>query len=407
MTPFGSSPPDVIVVGAGPAGSSAAAVLGERGRKVLLVDKLTFPREKTCGDGMTFKCLDPLRRLGILEPFLAAARFQTRGYSLWFSDYTELTVRRSMGDGAAFVTILPRYDFDDLIYGAAVRHEGVTFVPGCTARRLVTDGPRVLGVEVDVAGEGTVTLHAPLVIDASGANSALAVQAGAGNQDPTRCALALRGYYDGVSGLGDTVEFYFDEEILPGYFWIFPMSATSANIGCGTFQHIIEARKLDLRAVMARFFERHPVASRKLGGAVLRGGLKGGKIPLAIDFSSSRVRPGLILTGDAASFTDPITAEGISYAMGTGIMAAEVADDALGHGDTSATALAAYDVAWKAKFLPQFSKAPVLTTPLPKEVFASSLLRAFNGNASVDAKIGDLAHQYELMFKVKAVMKAL
>ncbi len=129
---------------------------------------------------------------------------------------------------------------------------------------------------------------------------------------------------------------FLEHRFLRGYFWIFPTGPSSANIGCGTFQHLIESQRIDLRQLMQDFFTHHPVAKGKLGRATLSGTLKGGKIPLAIDHNSSRVRSGFMMAGDAASFTDPITAEGISYAMRSGILAAEA----------GIAALEAHDISW-------------------------------------------------------------
>ncbi len=397
---------DVIVVGAGPAGSSAAAIFGERKKRVLLLDRESFPRDKTCGDGMTFKCMAALERLGIADEFKRQAQVAVKGYSLWFSDDTELTVRRDIG-GDAFVHVLPRYVFDHLVLNAALRQATVKFQSETKVRELVRDrSGSIVGVTALYRGE-VRSYGAPLVIDASGASSALAVQAGAGNRDPNRCALALRGYYEGVEGLGDTVEFYFDSALQPGYIWIFPTGPRSANVGLGTFQHIVEDRKLDLRKLMQAFIDAHPVAKKKLKGAVLSGAVKGGKIPLAIDHQSSRTRDGFMMIGDAASFTDPITAEGISYAMSSGIFAAEVGAEALDVGDCSARALGAFDTRWKAAFNKQFSRAPILTNVVPKEAFRATLLASFDENPGVAGAVGDVHRQYELMFKLKALMKAL
>ncbi|NUM79294.1 NAD(P)/FAD-dependent oxidoreductase [bacterium] len=248
---------------------------------------------------------------------------------------------------------------------------------------------------------------APIVIDATGVNSAIAVNAGAGNQDSQRCAVAIRGYYENIAGLQNTVEFYFDESILPGYYWSFPTSPTTANIGCGTFQHIIDERKLDLRNQMDGFFKNHPIVKEKLKNATLCGKLSGGKIPLAIEYQNSRVRDGLILTGDAGSFTDPVTAEGISYAMTSGILAAETAVEAINKNNYSAQQLSAYDNLWKTRFNRQFSKAPFLTSLLSADIFADYLSKSFRENDRALRSIGKLALQYELMFKLKALMKAI
>jgi len=400
---------DAIVVGAGPAGSSAAAVLGAAGKRTLLLDRDRFPREKTCGDGITFKCFPALKRLGLLDDFFKAVRVRTRGYSLVFSNGQELAVRQPEGDRAP-VYVLPRYDFDQLILSAALRERQVQLVSEVRAESLQFDADKVVGVIGSLKG-APFEARAPLVIDACGANTPLAVQVGAGNRDPRRCALAIRGYYQGLKGLSDLIELYFDREILPGYFWIFPTSPTTANIGCGTFQHLVEERKIDLRAVLRRFFEQHPVVREKLSGATLCGELKGGKIPLALSpidaEGSSRVRDGLILVGDAASFTDPITAEGISYALNSGLLAGEVGSAALDRRDLSAESLSPYDSGWRAEFGRQFARAPVLTTPLSKELFARQLQKSFEGSTSVDAAVGHLDLQYELMVKLKVLLKAL
>lgn len=397
---------DVIIAGAGPAGSSAAIILGQAGKKTLLLDKSNFPRDKTCGDGLTFKCIEPLRRLGALERFMEKVQFYSHGYSLFFSDYSELTVRRVMNEAEYFVYVLPRFVFDNLLLQRALEFSTVTFMPSITVESVIKNNYGITGVNASGHGESHQFI-APLVIDATGVNSTLAVAAGAGNQDSHRCAVAIRGYYENIADLQNTVEFYFDEAILPGYYWIFPTSPTTANIGCGTFQHIIDERKLDLRNLMDSFFTNHPMAKEKLKNATLCGKLSGGKIPLAIEYQNSRVRDGLILTGDAASFTDPVTAEGISYAMTSGILAAETAIDAMDKNNFSFQQLSAYDHLWKTRFNRQFSKAPFLTTLLSADIFADYLSKSFRENDRALRSVGKLAQQYELMFKLKALMKAI
>lgn len=397
---------DVIIAGAGPAGSSAAIIFGQAGKKTLLLDKSSFPRDKTCGDGLTFKCIEPLRKLGVLEHFMEKVQFYSHGYSLFFSDYSELTVRRAMNESEYFVYVLPRFIFDNILLQRALEYPSITFIPASTVESVIKNDHGVAGVNVSSQSKNH-TFSAPLVIDATGVNSTIAVDAGAGNQDSHRCAVAIRGYYENITGLQNTVEFYFDESILPGYYWIFPTSATTANIGCGTFQHIIDERKLDLRNLMDGFFKNHPIAKKKLNRASLCGKLSGGKIPLAIEYQNSRVRDGLILTGDAGSFTDPVTAEGISYAMTSGILAAETAICAMDENDYSTQQLSAYDHLWKTRFNRQFSKAPFLTTLLSADIFADYLSKSFRENDRALRSIGKLAQQYELMFKLKALMKAI
>src|SRR2546426_340281 len=126
---------DAIIVGAGPSGSSAASVLGESNKRVLLLDKSDFPREKTCGDGITYKCLEPLARLGVAGEVMKRVSFSARGYTLWLSDGSELTVRRAANQ-IPIVYVLPRFDFDNVLLEGALRHSSVTFQPRTAIKRL-------------------------------------------------------------------------------------------------------------------------------------------------------------------------------------------------------------------------------------------------------------------------------
>lgn len=399
---------DAIVIGAGPAGTSAAAILGEAGRSVLLIDQRTFPREKTCGDGITYKCRPALQRLGLWEAFRATNPFETRGYSLGFSDGSLVSLRFPPGDDRYPIYVLGRHDFDNLLLEGALRHRTVSFCPSQRVRRLLTECAS--GVEMTIGVEATDgadvrQYYAPLVIDASGANSTVAIQMGAGNRDPQRCAIALRGYYRNVRGLSDAIEIYFDSQILPGYYWIFPTSRTTANVGCGTFQHIIRDKHLDLRSILEAFCHAHPAAGPKMENAELCGPIKGGKIPLGIDASASRVRPGLLLLGDAAAFVNPITAEGISYAMDSGIMAGEVASRALESGDCSAEALRTFDERWQKAFASAFAKSAFLSVGLRPEALSSYAVKALEESPRIQRAMEEAGSQYELMVKLKCLMK--
>lgn len=412
-----NEPYDVIVVGAGPAGTSAAYVLGKAGHRVLLVDKEAFPRDKTCGDGLTYKCREPMERLGVWDRFLQAVSFRADGYRLVLTDHVEMTFRSPGENPLASVYILPRRTLDDLLLRNALQFSGVTFEAEVPILRLLTErgaeGEWVVGVESSGGHGGSPRQYlAKMVIDATGANSPLAVQAGSGNRDSNKCAVAIRGYYDHVEGLDNTIEIYFDEQIQPGYFWVFPTSANSANVGCGTFQHILQSTKTDLRDVMHHFCHEHPIAGPKLRSATLCGELKGGRIPLAIDGSASRVRNGLILLGDAGAFVNPITGEGISYAMNSGMLAGETASKALKRGEVSQTSLAPFDELWQAKFSKQFEKAALVTEGIPgdrfdgflcEEVVAAGLAKS----PRMALAKGSPGYQYEILMALKSIVKFL
>ncbi len=396
---------DAIIAGAGPAGSSAAHILGHRGYRVLLIDKNSFPRDKACGGGITFKSREALQKLGLWDTFRKTSKFCAHGYSLYSSDMSEITIRGHNENVQAAIHITRRDEFDNLLLEAATNYKSVVFLDGCRAEELLMDNGQARGIRL--SGCENTEFYAPLVIDATGVNAALAVKAGMRYSGPNTCALAVRGYYSGMRNLSNVIEIYFDEAVLPGYYWIFPLSSTEANIGCGSFQHIIQKRGLNLRKLLDKFLGTHPIASQKAKGATLRGRLLGGRIPLAMEHGSSRVADGFMVVGDAAAFVNPVTAEGIAFALDSGIMAAETAADALERGDLSRDSLRAYDRLWMERFGEQFRKSVVFTSGFPPETYAQYVSAALEKNGAVKAATQDRGRQYELMVKLKAIVKSL
>jgi geranylgeranyl reductase family protein len=396
---------DAIVVGAGPAGSSAAAILGGAGKNVLLIDKDKFPREKTCGDGMTYKCVPLLEKLGVAVNFRDQACFHSAGYSITFSDGSQITVRRNMPEKEAVVYMMPRYEFDNLLFQNARQYQSVHALEEGMVDGILREGTNGICIRVNRNGRGLQTFTVPLVIDASGVSSKIAMQFGLASNDLKSYALTIRGYFDEIEGLGDVVEFIFDKSILPGYFWIFPLGPRSANVGCGTFQHLIVEREINLRHLLEEFIAQHP-AGRKLQSARLRGSLKGGRIPLGMDLAS-RVRNGILFCGDAAGFTDPITAEGISFAVESGMLAGETALEALAAGNFGASFLRRYDDRWRACFGERFSKASFVQGPVEKQQLLDYFCHAIATHPAFDTAMQDQGSQYEWMFKLKALVKAL
>ncbi len=395
---------EVIIVGGGPAGSSAATMLGKSGKKVLLIDKGRFPREKTCGDGMTFKCVSTLKKLGVAGDFTAQSA-RTAGYRIHFSDGTEISVRKNLREEQAVVYLMPRFVFDNLLIQNAKSFPSVGVAEETTATRALLDGDRVIGVEIAANGKPATQFYAPLVIDAGGVDSKIAAQFNGAARDFSEYALTVRGYYDDVEGLDDLVEFVFDERILPGYFWLFPIGPKSANVGCGTFQHIVMQQDINLRELFMNFVNQHPVG-KKLKNANLRGVLKGGKIPLGFD-EKSRVRNGIIFCGDAAGFCDPLTAEGISFALESGMLAGETATQALDANNFDQSFLSSYDDGWRNAFGDRFTRAEFAQQPVGKEYFLDYVVQTLSAHPALERAAKDVGEQYQLMFKLKALLKSL
>ena len=321
---------DAIIVGAGPAGASAAYHLARLGRRVLLLDRARFPRDKSCGDGLTRFATRQLAEMGVLEMISGAAlsqgvRVHMRGHGSRDFRYPDDPDPSHQG------IVVPRFILDHAICQRAVA-VGAELWEEVHATALLHDAAgAVCGVVVERRDGHLTELHARVVIAADGASSRLARQAGLRNNGRDETGYAIRGYYDGIEGLGDLLEIHMplrdptDRYLLPSYGWVFPTGPTSANIGVGLVQR---ERGSNVREMMGRFLEelRHDAprfaAMRPCGewrGAALR-----------FDFVPQHcTSPGLVLAGDAAGLVSPFTGEGISYALASGRLAAETIDRAL------------------------------------------------------------------------------
>lgn len=311
---------EFIVVGAGPAGASAAATLARRGRDVLLVDRSDFPRDKVCGDGIPPGTVALLDGLGMGErvrsagfhPIHAIRLGSPRGRT-W---ETRFQARRP---GLEFY-VAPRVRFDALIFDHA-RACGAEFQRAAVAG-VLRDNERVAGVRLrDDGGEHDVT--AGMVIAADGATSVVAREVGADKPPREHRFVAIRAYADGVDVDPDRVEFYFDRRFVPGYGWVFPLGASRANVGVIMRADRYRDCGATLRALLDEFLEMPVLGGRFTAASVTD--VASWQLPIAVTPWRRRAFPGALLAGDAGGFIDPLTGEGIHFAVASGIIAGEVA----------------------------------------------------------------------------------
>ncbi len=294
---------DVCVIGAGPAGATTAMLLAHQGRRVALLDRAQFPRDKICGDGITPRGARALTRVGSFEAVESVARAH-RGVSIRGGDGRSFSIEfTSQAGSPSDLLVLPRMVLDDILVKQAVS-AGACWMPG----QKVVD-VRETADACEIISEGGARLQAAFTVLATGAESQLLRRAGVLAKKPP-VDHAARAYFENVEGLDDHVTLFFDGVDLPGYGWIFPVGSHAANIGCGVF----DSRGSNQSARLAKLIDSHPLLAAMLRNAHQASPIK--SYPLRTDFHPDYAGVSRrACVGEAAGLVNPITGEGIDYAI--------------------------------------------------------------------------------------------
>ncbi|GAA0627030.1 geranylgeranyl reductase family protein [Kutzneria viridogrisea] len=327
----------MIVVGAGPAGSTAATYLARAGLDVLLLEKSNFPREKVCGDGLTPRGVKQLIDLGI-DTREEAGWLHNRGLRVVGGGITLELDWPELASFPPYGVVRPRQDFDDLLARNAQR-AGARLLEGTAVTGGITDERtgRVVGVTAKVGPEKTpVSYRAPLVLACDGVSARLALSVGIEKREDRPMGVAVRRYYTSPRTKDDYLESHLElwdrtdpanPVLLPGYGWIFGMGDGTVNVGLGILSTSKAYGTTDYRALMRSWLDGTPEewgfrehnATGKIGGAALPMGFN--RVP--------HYRNGLVLVGDAGGMVNPFNGEGIGYAMQSARLAAECVVQAL------------------------------------------------------------------------------
>ncbi len=333
---------DVIIVGGGPAGATTALYGAQHGLKMLLVDKKHFPRDKICGDAISGKSVVYLRELGLLDELEKSPQVGVDSVIFSAPNQTAARIGFTPGhyEGVTKGYVCRRMVFDNILFQAAKKK--VETIEGLSVEDVIKPNGQVQGIVGKTEEGKEVSITAKVVVGADGFSSVISRKMGLYEHDPDHMLVATRAYYRGVGGLdGNAIELHYVKDILPGYFWIFPLEDGLANVGLGMVHSALKKKGIRLRyahieATKSAFFR------ERFKNAELLGDIHGWNLPVG-----SKRRPaagnGFILTGDAAGLIDPFTGEGIGNAMCSGKIAAEVLAEICQGTDYSANTLIEYE----------------------------------------------------------------
>lgn len=349
---------DAIVVGGGPGGSSAAGYLAKAGARVLLIEKEVWPRDKICGDAVGGKSLSHVEGLGVKEDLEATPHFRVTG--IVFSSPKGNSVRVPLPEEdverleAGYA--LPRAQFDSLLFNrcqALVRDAGGSVIQGGEVRRVLFDdgdggedpgegsgdARHAAGVVVRIGGRRGEerTFYTRELVGAAGYRCPVAysvVESTYGEEmvDRDHYCGGYREYWRNVKGCGENIgdiEIHFVDTVIPGYFWLFPVSENVVNVGIGMVVGLLNKQKKKLKALQADVIANHPMFKERFADAeMIPKSARGWQLPFGSPRKKNSRQPrrssmnGIRLVGDAASLIDPFSGEGVGNALVTGEMAA-------------------------------------------------------------------------------------
>ncbi len=330
---------DVVVVGAGPSGTTTASYIARAGFNVILVDQQNFPREKICGDFISPVAMMELEKLGITDVpeyrkanVIRTAALYLNGKRLISKPIPLIEELPSHG------LVIPRVTLDNLLLNSAVE-SGVRFLEGLrfveyqrSSNRLALSFKSPTGVQ---------SLRTKLLIGADGSNSVASRLLRGHSPSNDNRIMGVRAYFEGVEGPPDRADLYFTSKSFPGYCWLFPTNESQANVGVGMALNTFPCTDTNLLELISRLIKEDPALHGRLHKATMTSKATGWplttynpRLPIVGDR--------IMLVGDAAGLINPLNGEGIQNALLSGRWASDVATSCITRNDLSEKALSAY-----------------------------------------------------------------
>ncbi len=338
---------DVVVVGAGPAGSSTAAYLAGLDLDVVLLDKTAFPREKVCGDGLTPRAVRELISLGIPTP-QDQGWIRNRGLRIVGGGRILQLDWPDVAGFPPYGLVRTRADFDHILVRHAV-DRGARLHERINVTEPIRDDAgagRILGVRAKVMGADDRPTgqwreyRAPLVVAADGNSSRLSLAMGRPKRDDRPMGVAVRTYYTSPRSDDDYLESWLElwstndageRILLPGYGWIFGVGDGTSNVGLGILNTSQAFGKVDYKDAMRRWVASLP-AEWTFSEETMTQPIRGAALPMGFN-RQPHYADGLLLVGDSGGMVNPFNGEGIAYAMESARLAADVIAQAFARGD--------------------------------------------------------------------------
>ena len=309
---------DIVILGAGPAGTTCVLALKDSGLSLALIDKESFPRDKPCGDAIPGPCIKILKKVTENEQDLFNGL--TKSADISNSHIYPAKGKKINIAWKAQAFNATRADFDNYLLNLVKSTTKTTVIEDFQVNNVAVED-KVIVTE----RSGTKVLTCDLLIAGDGTNSVVKRKMFSGTAHKGLNGYAIRSYYENVSCNANTNEFYLLDEF-PGYFWIFPLTKNIYNVGVGLLNPTSEqAKSVNIKTSMQDVIENHPFISEKFKNASSIAKIQGFKLPLG-GKDTSLTADHIMLTGDAAHLIDPLQGHGIDKAMESGVLAAKQAE---------------------------------------------------------------------------------
>ncbi|MBU2650898.1 MAG: NAD(P)/FAD-dependent oxidoreductase [Bacteroidetes bacterium] len=310
---------DITVIGAGPAGLACAISLSGKGYKIAVFERDHHPGAKVCGDAISPDALGQLKKIhpGLYDAVLdSAGKHPCEGLRLFSPSGKNLDLYFGDEGKSTFGFTLPRSIFDNILFRFADSCPDIEIFSNTSIQRCVPVNNNI------ILESGDMSFSAAFVVGADGANSILHPLLKS-KRNNSLVSMGIRTYAENVSvsGPGNLIELHYLKEIVPGYFWIFPLNNNRFNVGMGIPAQLIIKRRINLNKLFLSIIRDHPVISQRFSQAGIPDNPGSSIIPMGRSvkkFSGER----FLIAGDAAGLVDPLSGEGIGNALRSGRLAA-------------------------------------------------------------------------------------